>query len=110
MSLMIRFNADSEFLEELGKFHIGPRVVRVTTRSEPSPQFPMLCLFTIIAGFVDDEGRLVELVSYVGDVMRDDDNNPFWSVLANRRAALIDAVRALGHEVRSGRFLLEQRP
>ncbi len=110
MPVMVRFNDQAVFLDELAKFHLGPRVVRVCVRRETVADVVFFVDFALVAGFLDDEQRLFELVARLGSQTASHEDSEFFRSIEERRLALIDAVRALGHEVRSGRFLLEQRP
>jgi hypothetical protein len=106
---MITFSDAGEFLEEL-KANSGKRLLRVTTRREMNGAMPIWHL-SLVAGFIDRGGRLVELTRYIGDVMSHADaKSPTWMKLDEERESLKAALSELGHEVRAGRFLLEQRP
>lgn len=106
---IISFNDAPEFLEELGRSP-EPRVVRLTIRREQVGVGMPLLHYHLLAGYVDDDGRLVELMLYLGEAMSHEQNPPVFGAIEKRRGALIASIKDFGHEVRSGRYRLEQRP
>lgn len=106
---MICFNDVAEWLEELGRSP-EPRVVRVTIRREQVGVGMPLLHYHLLAGYVDDDGRLVELALYLGEAMTGDRSAKVFDAIEERRGALTASIKDFGHVVRSGRFRLEQRP
>jgi len=103
----VQFNDLDEFFEELAKL-VEAKIVRVSTMSKESQQFPGVMYYMfVVAGVLNESGQVVELLVPCGDVVRGMKETP--APASERANELADKVRsraqALGFDVRAGRFL-----
>lgn len=110
---MVVFNDVEEWLAEL-KVEALQRnhtwIARVCTMRRSQGSMAPLFSYHLVAGFLNAQGLLVEAVEYVGDAMLLDKESRVFAKLEEKRVALIAALNEAGVWVRSGRYVLEQKP
>lgn len=108
--MKVSFNCLDEWLEELRQDCEAPDgvrrdLVRVTYRKRTDGQLP-LCSISVVAGYRNESGELVELVEHVGQVMphSSKENDVVWQ----KAGDLVDRIKAKAAEllvtVRGGAF------
>jgi hypothetical protein len=103
--MKVTFNDVEEFLEELAKDAPPSRILRLTRNHRFAGSVPYASV-SVVAGYVNARGELVELSIYVGDNWPGDSEygrktREYGDLIIQRIEA---AARAAGIEVRTGRF------
>jgi hypothetical protein len=102
--VLVRFSDKAEFLEELRKDGPPTKIVRVTLTWQPFPKIPTIQAVSIVAGYVNAAGDLIQLQRYIGDdwghgAGSSDDTRSKAKALVEE---LEVAISAAGYESRNG--------
>lgn len=103
----VHFSRAAEWLFELG-IAGTTAPVRICWHYRQSSQLPQMMYRYLDAGFIDLDGRLVECLQSYGDTLMTEHDPAQQAKLDQALADLEQQVAQLGHQVRGGRYLLNQ--